>query len=96
MDKEKKGQLRKVLSWAALALFVLALTLMPMVAGSGQAGEEHKASILSGEVESGAIDEVIRGGGALEAEAETVTLPSGISTSTSPTKRTQSGCRLSR
>ena len=78
MDKEKKGQLRKVLSWAALALFVLALTLMPMVAGSGQAGEEHKASILSGEVESGAIDEVIRGGGTLEAEAETVTLPSGV------------------
>lgn len=79
MDKVKKRQIKKIVSWVALAAMVAWLAAMPLLAGSGNESEERKVSILSGTVETGSIDIALRGGGMLTApEWEDIQLPSGV------------------
>lgn len=79
MDKAKKRQIKKYLSWVCIAAVVIGLTVMPLLAESGSEPDGPQASILSGTVETGSIDTVIHGGGTLVSpDTAEVTIPTGV------------------
>ncbi len=79
MERAKKKQIKKLLSWICIAALVAGLALMPLLAGSSEETEGPKASILSGTVGYGSITTEIHGGGILAAsEAVDITIPSGV------------------
>lgn len=79
MEKAKKKQLKKHLSWGCLALVVLFLAVMPLLATPEEGADGPRASILTGTAQTGSVEVAIRGGGNLTAvDAEDITLPSGV------------------
>lgn len=79
MDKAKKRQIKKYLSWVCIAAVVIGLTAMPLLAGSEAETDGPQASILSGTVQTGSIDTVLHGGGVLTSDDTTdITIPTGV------------------
>lgn len=79
MDKAKKRRIKKVITWAAMALVVALLTAMPLIARSEAAADGPVASILTAQVTEGTITASLRGGGTIRAEhVEEVKLPDGV------------------
>lgn len=79
MEKAKKKQIKKYITWVTMAAVVAALTLMPLLAGSAQEAAGPKASILSGSVKRGSLTTALYGGGTLSAEnAAEIRLPNGV------------------
>ena len=79
MDKAKKTNLKKYITWGCLGALVLILALMPLLARNDREEDGPQASILSGTVETGSVSAVLHGGGTLEAvDAEDITIPSGV------------------
>ncbi len=79
MDKAKKKQLKRYLTWGAIAALVLVLTIMPLLAKSEAEADGPVASILSAQVERKDIPQTLHGGGTLEALGqEDVNIPTGV------------------
>lgn len=79
MEKAKKNQIKKYISWACIAALVILLATMPLMASSSEETEGPQASILSGTVETADITTGIHGGGTLAAsDAVDVTIPSSV------------------
>ena len=79
MDKAKKRQIKKIISWVCLTLASIFLAAVPLLAESDPEAEGKTASILSGTVSTGDIFTVIHGGGTLSEEAAAeVTIPYGV------------------
>lgn len=79
MDKTKKKNIKRAVSWIALAALVVLLTVMPLLARQEQEADGPVASILEDTVKTGAVSMVLKGGGTLEAgKTMEVKLPSGV------------------
>lgn len=79
MDKAKKKQLKKAVTWALLAALVAGLAAMPLLAKAEAEADGPVASILSGTLETGSITTTLRGGGTLTSDdVEDIKLPSGV------------------
>ena len=79
MDKAKKKQTKKAITWALLAALVAGLAAMPLLAKEKAEADGPVASVLSGTVETGSITTVLHGGGTLSSEdVEDIPLPSGV------------------
>ena len=79
MDKAKKKQLKKIVTWALLAALVAGLAAMPLLAKKEAEADGPVASVLSGKVEEGSIQTTLRGGGNLEVEdTENIRIPTGV------------------
>ena len=79
MDKAKKKQLKKAVTWALLAALVAGLAAMPLLAKKKAEADGPVASILSGTVETGSITTALHGGGTLSSEdVEAIKLPTGV------------------
>ena len=79
MDKAKKKQTKKAITWALLAALVAGLAAMPLLAKEKAEADGPVASILSGTVETGSITTALHGGGTLSSEdVEDIQLPSGV------------------
>ena len=79
MDKAKKKQLKKAVTWGLLAALVAGLAAMPLLAKAEAEADGPVASVLSGTVETGSITTVLHGGGTLSSEdVEDIPLPSGV------------------
>ena len=79
MDKAKKKQAKKAITWALLAALVAGLAAMPLLAKEKAEADGPVASILSGTVETGSITTALHGGGTLSSEdVEDIQLPSGV------------------
>lgn len=79
MKNAKHKQLKKSLLWGTMALVVLTLAVMPLLAAPREEPEGPQASILSGTVQRGNIEQFLRGGGTLTASEQVqVELPSGV------------------
>ena len=68
MDKAKKKQLKKAVTWGLLAALVTGLAAMPLLAKEKAEADGPVASVLSGTVETGSITTVLHGGGTLSSE----------------------------
>lgn len=79
MDKAKKKQVKKIVTWSLLAALVAGLAAMPLLAKKGAEADGPVASILSGKVEEGSIRTSLSGGGTLAVEdMEDIRIPSGV------------------
>ena len=79
MDKAKKIQTKKIVTWVLLAALVAGLAAMPLLAKKEAEDEGPVASILSGTVEQGSISTTIRGGGTLSVDdTEEIRIPTGV------------------
>ena len=79
MDKAKKKQVKKIVTWVLLAALVAGLAAMPLLAKNEAESDGPVASILSGTVVEGSISTAIRGGGTLSVEdTEEIRIPTGI------------------
>ena len=79
MDKAKKKQIKKVVTWVLLAVMVAGLAAMPLLAKAEAEADGPVASIYSGTVEEGTVHTAIHGGGTLQTEGiEDVNLPSDV------------------
>ena len=79
MDKAKKKQLKKVITWVLMAALVAGLAAMPLLAQNEAEADGPVASILSGKVEEGSIRTSLSGGGTLSVEdTENIRIPTGV------------------
>lgn len=79
MDKAKKKQLKKIITWVSMALVVVLLAAMPLIARQEAEADGPVASVLSAEVTRGSITASLHGGGNIQAETvEDVKIPSGV------------------
>lgn len=79
MDKAKKKQIKKITTWALLALLVVTLAAMPLLAKREAEADGPVATVHSGTVEAGTVQTALHGGGTLHTEdVEDVVLPSGV------------------
>ena len=79
MDKQRKKQLKKYITWGILALLVLLLAVMPLIASETAPAEGPQASILTATAESRTIETQLIGGGQLSSNAtEDITIPAQI------------------
>ena len=79
MKKAKNTQRKKYILWICMALVVALLAALPLMATPEEEAEGPQASILTGTVQPGNIQTVIRGGGNLEAkDQESIQLPEGV------------------
>ena len=79
MDKAKKKQLKKVVTWVLLAALVAGLAAMPLLARNEAENDGPVASVLSGKVEEGSVRTSLHGGGTLSVEdTEEIRIPSGV------------------
>lgn len=79
MDKLKKRQVKKAVSWVCIVALVAFLAVMPLLAESEAAADGPQASILSGTVETSSIETVLHGGGTLASnDSVDVTIPTGV------------------
>lgn len=77
MERKTKKTIKKWIGGCSFVLVSLLLAVLPMLAGSG--AETHKASILTGTVETGSLQRTLAAGGSLDAPGKTqVTVPEGI------------------
>lgn len=78
MEKTTKKRIKRYVFWACAGLLVVLLAAMPLMAKNAE-DEGPKASILSGQVKTGSVSTVLRGGGKLEEEeAVEATVPAGV------------------
>jgi len=79
MDKAKKKQIKKIISWVLLAALVVTLAAMPLMAKSEAEANGPVATVTSGTVENGTITTALHGGGTLVTQGiEDVKLPQGV------------------
>ena len=79
MDKARKKQIKKYISWILMAALVAALAAMPMLAQEEAEADGPKASILKATVNTGSIEAALHGGGTISAgDAMDVTIPTGV------------------
>lgn len=79
MDKAKKKQVKKIVTWALLAALVAGLAAMPLLAKAEAEADGPVATVHSGTVEEGSVRTTLHGGGTLVTEGiEDVKLPSGV------------------
>lgn len=79
MDKTRKKNIRKVISWISLAALVALLTAMPLLAKQNAEEDGPVATIKSGTAGVNTIFKTLSGGGVLkEEDAEHITIPSGV------------------
>ena len=79
MEKHKKNQIKKTLSWALILSLVAALAALPMLAGNEEPTSGPQASILSATVENRDIATAVLGGGTLDSEESVaITLPAAV------------------
>lgn len=79
MEKAKKKRIKKYIFWICAAALVAYLAAMPLLAKNGVSDDGPKASILSGQVQTGSVSTVLRGGGTLtQEEGVKVTIPAGV------------------
>lgn len=79
MEKAKKKRIKKYIFWICAAALVAYLAAMPLLAKNGAAEDGPKASILSGQVQTGSVSTFLRGGGTLaQEEGVEVTIPAGV------------------
>lgn len=79
MKKAKNTQRKKYILWICMAMVVALLAALPLMATPEEEAEGPQASILTGTVQPGNIQTVIRGGGNLEAkDQESIQLPDGV------------------
>ena len=79
MEKAKKKQLKKYISWISVVALVALLAAMPLLARSEAEADGPVASILEGTVQTGNLELGLRGGGTLTAgNAMDVELPKGV------------------
>jgi multidrug efflux pump subunit AcrA (membrane-fusion protein) len=79
MDKVKKKQLKKYITWISMVAVVALLAVMPLLARQEAEEDGPVASVLEETVQTGSLETGIRGGGTLSADtAEAVELPDGV------------------
>lgn len=79
MDKQKKKQTKRYITWICLALVVAILSVMPLLADKKAEANEHQASILNTTLQQRTIGSQIIGGGQLASEGtEKVTIPEAV------------------
>lgn len=79
MDKTKKKQIKKIVSWCLMAAVVAGLTAMPLLAKKEAEANGPVVSVYSATVEAGTVRTALHGGGTLRTEGiEDVKLPSGV------------------
>jgi len=79
MDKQRKKQIKRYISWALTALLVAVLAVMPLIAGNSAAEEGPQASILSTRVQKRSIQTRLIGGGQLSGSStEEITIPAEV------------------
>ena len=79
MDKAKKMQTKKIVTWVLLASLVAGLAAMPLLAKKEAEADGPVASILSGTVEQRTIVTDISGGGTLSVDdTEDIRIPTGV------------------
>lgn len=79
MEKTKKNGWKRIIALVCAAAVVLFLAVMPLLAKSRKEADGPKASILSGKVEAGSIQQSLIGGGTLmQQDAQSVTVPENV------------------
>ena len=79
MEKQKKNQIKKIVSWVLILSLVAVLAALPMLAANEEPTSGPQASILSAEVENRDISAVVLGGGSLAAEdSVAITIPAEV------------------
>ena len=79
MDKAKKKQLKKYITWIALVALVALLAVMPLLARQEAEADGPVASVLQDTVQMGSLETGLRGGGVLSAaDSGKVELPDGV------------------
>lgn len=79
MEKQKKKQINKVVSWVLILSLVALLAAMPMMASNEAPETGPQASILSATAEKRDISAVLLGGGAVAADKTTeITIPAAV------------------
>lgn len=79
MDKQQKKQVKKYISYALVVVLVVFLACLPMLASNDQPETEPQASVLTAQVETRDISEVILGGGTLIADdTAEITIPAEV------------------
>lgn len=79
MDKQRKMQLKKYITYGVIALLVLVLAVMPLIASENAVTDGPQASILSASAERRTIQTQLIGGGQLTSSAtEEITIPEAI------------------
>lgn len=79
MDKAKKRQLKKYISWIALAALVAYLAVMPLLARQEQEADGPVASILSATAQKDSVEAALQGGGTLSAgNTMDITIPGNV------------------
>lgn len=79
MDKARKKNIKRIIALVCAVAVVALLAAMPLIAKQEQAEDGPQASILSGTVSTGSINNALIGGGTLaEEEADTVSIPAAV------------------
>ncbi len=79
MEKQKKKQIKKYISWVLILLLIMLLAALPTIAASEEQVSGPQASILSAKAESRNISVSVLGGGTLTAEdAVEITVPAAV------------------
>ena len=79
MEKQKKNQIKKIISWVLILALVTVLAVLPMVAANEEPQSGPQASILSATAEKRDITTSVLGGGTVTAEESTaITIPSAV------------------
>ena len=79
MEKQKKKQVKKVISWVLILTLVAVLAAMPVIAANEEPTSGPQASILSATAENRDIFDAVLGGGTLTAEdAVAITIPAAV------------------
>ena len=79
MEKQKKKQVKKVVSWVLILSLVALLAALPMIAANEEPVSGPQASILSTKVEHRDISTAVLGGGVITAEESVeITIPAAV------------------
>lgn len=79
MEKQKKKQIKKIISWVLILTLVAVLAAMPVIAAKEEPTSGPQASILSATAEIRDISDAVLGGGTLAAEdAVEITIPAAV------------------
>lgn len=79
MEKHKKNQVKKAISWVLILAVVALLAALPMIAANEETVSGPQASVLSAKAEIRDISSVVVGGGTLTGEASVaITIPAEV------------------
>ena len=79
MEKQKKTQIKKAVSWALILCLVAVLSALPMLAANEEPVSGPQASILSATAENRDIATAVLGGGTIAAEESVaITIPAAV------------------